>query len=179
MAEHALICAVAAPLIVLGAPIALALRSAPYRARRALLATLRRPALRASLHPLTAWLLFVAVQWGVHSAPAIDAAESSPAVHALEHAALLATALLFWLPVVGRNPVPHPLRGAERVLYLFAAAPAVDLAAASLMARGEDAAGAAMLAGMLPIALAAVLSAWAWLRGEHRAALRGEAHAAR
>jgi len=179
MAEHSLICAVAAPLLVAGAPIALALRLAPYRARASMLAALRRRPLRALLHPLTAWLAFVAVQWGVHSAPAIDAAASSPTVHAIEHLGLLATALLFWLPVVGRNPVPHPLRGAERTLYLFAAAPAVDLAAASLMARGEDAAGAAMLAGMLPITLAAVASAWVWLRSEQRAALRGEVHAAR
>jgi putative membrane protein len=178
MVEHAVIAAVAAPLLVLGSPIALALRSAPYGARRRLLGLLRRRPVRALLHPITGWSLFVAVQWAVHSDPGIDAASASPLVHVLEHAGLFWTAVLFWLPVVGRNPMPRPLRGAERALYLFCAAPAVDLAAAMLIARGEQAAGAVMLAGMLPIALAAVASTWAWLRRDERVAARREAYGA-
>jgi cytochrome c oxidase assembly factor CtaG len=178
MVEHALISAVAAPLLVLGSPISLALRSAPYAARRRLLALLRGRSVRALLHPVAGWSLFVAVQWAVHSGPGIDAASASPLAHALEHAALFWTAVLFWLPVLGRNPVPRPLRGAERALYLFCAAPAVDLAAAMLIARGEEAAGAVMLAGMLPIALAAVASTWAWLRRDERVAARREAYGA-
>ena len=179
MVEHSLLVAVAVPLIVLGAPIALALRTLRGGARRALLAVLRSRPVRLLTHPLCTWSLFVATQWVVHLTPLIDVGERSPAPHALEHAALLGTAVLFWLPAIGRNPVARPLRGWEASVYLFAAAPALDLVGALLLARGEDAAGVAMLAGMLPIVVAAVAVTWSWLVREDRRATRLEAwHAA-
>jgi putative membrane protein len=179
MAEHSASVAVAAPLIVLGAPLTLALRTLPETGSAALLALLRRPMMRVLTHPAFAWPLFVSVQWVVHLTPLIDVGQGRPLLHAVEHAALFWTAILFWLPVIGRNPIPRPLRGWERSVYLFAAAPALDLVGALLISGGHQAAGVAMLAGMLPVALTAVAVTWEWLVREERRAARLEAwHAA-
>ena len=57
MTQHLLLTFVAAPLLVLGAPITLALRSGP-RIRAPLLVLLRSRVARALGHPVVAWLAF-------------------------------------------------------------------------------------------------------------------------
>lgn len=171
MAEHALIVAVAAPLLVMGAPVALAMRTLPAGASAVLAAAMGTRTVRALTHPALTWTLFVAVQWAFHLTPLLEASESRLLLHAVEHGAFLSAGVLFWLPVVGANPVPRRIRGAERAAYLFFAIPAVDIAGAALMARGEPAAGAAMLAGSLPVVLAAVVLTWRWVAGEERRAV--------
>ena len=171
MTEHALLIGVAAPLLVLGAPGALAMRALPPRARGACVALLRSRAAAVVAHPAVTWSLFVAVQWTFHVTPLIEASETRPALHAFEHVAFVAAGILFWVPVIGSNPVPRRLGGAERSLYLFFAVPAVDMAGVALMARGEEAAGVAMLAGSLPVVLGAIVVTWRWIVSEERRAV--------
>jgi cytochrome c oxidase assembly factor CtaG len=96
---------------------------------------------------------------------AMDGSEPSPPVHLVLHAVLLFGALAFWLPVLG----PDPLTPAGRMVYLFVGAPALDLAAVVVVARGDSAGGLAMIVAMLPIGLAALGSTWHWLVEEERA----------
>jgi putative membrane protein len=65
------------------------------------------------------WALFFGVLWGSHLTGLFDASLRSNGVHALEHVAYLATAVLFWMPVVGRDPAPQRLSHPGRILYLF------------------------------------------------------------
>lgn len=77
------------------------------------------------------------------------------------HAVLFAGAVWFWLPVlVGGRP------GALRSVYLFLAAPSLDLVAVYLVIAGDSAGGIAMIVSMLPMGLAAVGVTWQWITSE-------------
>ena len=120
MVQHLLLVFGAAPAIVLAAPITLLLRVAtPGVRNRWILPFLRSRVVRVIAHPLVAWLLFTFVMWGSHLSPLFDAALEDPLVHDVEHALYLGTALLFWWPVVGRDPSPWRLPYPARIFYLF------------------------------------------------------------
>ncbi len=178
MIQHAIFVSVAAPLLVLAAPVALALRVLHGSDREALLELIRSRPVRLITHPTVAWPLFIAVQWVVNLTPLVHVGDDQPLLHAAVHAAIFWSAVLFWLPVIGHNPIARPLGGWERSIYLFAAAPALDLIGALLLSRGENAAAIAMLAGMLPVTFAAIAVTWSHINEEHRHAVRMEAHAA-
>ncbi len=119
MVQHLLLVFGAAPAIVLSAPITLLLRVATPAVRsRWILPFLRSRVVMVLAHPLVAWLLFTFVMWGSHVSPLFDAALENPLLHDLEHALYLGTALLFWWPVVGRDPSPWRLPYPARVFYL-------------------------------------------------------------
>jgi cytochrome c oxidase assembly factor CtaG len=120
MVQHLLLVFGAAPAIVLAAPITLLLRVAtPGVRNRWILPVLRSRVVKVIAHPLVAWLIFTAVMWGSHFSPLFDAALEDPLVHDLEHALYLGSALLFWWPVVGRDPSPWRLPYPARIFYLF------------------------------------------------------------
>lgn len=103
MTQHALLVAVAPPLLLLGKPGVVLAWALPTR-WRVLLASrtwrritgvadaLSRPLPAAALHGLALWV------W--HAPAAFDAAVARNGVHALEHGCFLGTALLFWRAVV-------------------------------------------------------------------------------
>ncbi len=124
MVQHVILIFVAAPALVLGAPVTLALRVASPRVRgRWLLPALHSRAVRLVGHPLIAALLFTAVMWGTHFSPIFDAALVNAWIHDLEHLLYLASAILFFLPVVGRDPGPHRMEHPARLLYLLVQMP--------------------------------------------------------
>lgn len=175
MAGHALLVCGAAPLLVLGAPVTLALRALPRHQARRLAALLHSGAVRYFVHPAVAWTGFVVAQLAFHVTPLFEVALADPIVHVVEHAVFLATALPFWACAVGADPLPGRPSAPLRALYLLAAMPAMDISGVYLMAVGHGGAGAAMLAGSMPLALAATLVAWRWLQAEESRARRSEA----
>src|SRR5262249_20972513 len=113
MLQHLLLMMVAPPLLWLGAPLFPLLRGLPRPIRTHWAAPLfRSPPLRplcARLtHPLTALPLFIGATWFWHLPAVYDGALRSDALHYLQHACFLGTALLFWYPVVR----PYPSRPA-------------------------------------------------------------------
>lgn len=101
MVQHLLLVLVAAPLLVLGAPLLAGVWALPPRARRAAGAWWRRSGgLRAAWRVLTApllvWILHVGVLWLWHAPALYDTAVRRESVHALEHLSFFGTALLFW-----------------------------------------------------------------------------------
>jgi cytochrome c oxidase assembly factor CtaG len=131
--------------------------------------------LQALAHPFVAFPLFVVTQWLFHVGPLFRAAERSATVHGVEHVAMLTTGILFWLPVIGHAPLRRRLRGVERSLYLAFVMPPYDLIGVWYIATGRRDAGAAMLAGCLPIGFAFIGVGWEWMAREHRRQLRREA----
>jgi len=196
MAQHVLLTLVAAPLLLLGRPGELALRVVSPERRRRWLAVGRGRAARLASSPLVAWTLFAVAGWVIHFSPLFDAALRSRPVHAAEHALFLATALLFWWPVVGghpgRRPLPHPVRllylgvampqntflalavlGADSVLYAHYA----DLARTwgpTPLADQRQGAGLMWVAGDLILLVSVLLVAAAWAGHEQRVTERAE-----
>jgi len=136
MVQHMLLELVAAPLLLLGAPVTLALRTSSPAVRRWLLRVLHSRVLGLISFPLLGWLLFAAVNWGWHFSSLYDQALENDALHYLQHATFLAAALLFWWPVVGADPsrwrLPYPVR----LFYLFLAMPQNSFLGVALMSAG-------------------------------------------
>jgi len=105
MAQHLLLIAVAAPLLVLGQPTLALLWALPERRRRRLgrwwrQMTVLRSVWAALTLPLVAWLLHTAALWAWHAPPLYQAALDRPALHGVEHLSFLGTAVLFWWTVL-------------------------------------------------------------------------------
>jgi putative membrane protein len=173
MVQHGLLTTVAAPLLVLGQPVVLALRVAPESARLRFYRATDR--LRPLLDPWVALASFVAVQWLVHWTYVLEAAEAHSPLHTALHALLLGSAIALFLPVLGRQPVPHRLGSGRAVAHLALASVLVDLISVPYVAAGHGDAAAAMLAAMSPLAVLAACMAWHGVAREEREMRRREA----
>lgn len=137
MVQHMGLTMVAAPLIVLGAPVTLALRSLPPPARRPLARLVTSRPAHLLTRPVVAWSLFAATTVGTHLTPLYDAALASPALHAFEHLLYVGTAVLFWLPLVGANPVRARPGAVGMIAYLMSAMGPMALVGVHLASTAE------------------------------------------
>jgi cytochrome c oxidase assembly factor CtaG len=120
MVQHLLLMLVAAPLLVLAAPVTQLLRVASPSIRgRWILPILHSGPVVAIGHPVVAWILFTGVLWISHFSPLFNLALEDRVVHDLEHGLYLGAALLFWWPVVGADPSPTRLGYPARIGYLL------------------------------------------------------------
>lgn len=123
MVQHMLLVLVAAPLLVLGLPQLGLLWALGEPGRRRVGRWWRRSALRRLWRrlsqPALAWGLHAGAIWLWHLPDAYQAALANDAVHGVEHASFLGTALLFWWVALGRGSGGR-LAPALGVLYLFA-----------------------------------------------------------
>jgi cytochrome c oxidase assembly factor CtaG/ferredoxin len=109
MVQHLLLMLVAAPLLLLGWPALPMLRGLPATVRRHwvgpfLAAPEVRRLWRLITHPVVCWLSFVVCLWVWHVPVLYELALRSPGWHRAEHALFLASAILFWWPVVEPYP---------------------------------------------------------------------------
>jgi putative membrane protein len=123
MVQHVVLVLIAPPLMLLGAPLLLAVAVPPQRIARRITAAARHPIAHALLSPLTGWLLFIFVLWGAHFSPLYEASLEHPMVHVFEHLLFIVSAFLFWMPVVQVGYAPRPVAFPARILYLFLALP--------------------------------------------------------
>ncbi len=198
MWQHLLITMVAAPLLLLGTPVTLALRVAtPAFRRRVLLPLLHSRPVRVVTFPIIPWLLFTVVMWGSHFSPVYNQSLEHAWVHQLEHTAYLVAALLFWWEVIGIDPTPWRMHFAVRALYVFLQMPQSSFLAVSIYGADhvlyahyatlqrswgpsplldQEIAGVTMwITGDMMFLLAVGLIIAAWMRSEDRAAKRGDA----
>jgi cytochrome c oxidase assembly factor CtaG len=132
MAQHLLLTFAAPPLIALGAPITLALRACRPARARSITRVLRGPVGRTLSNPVVGFSLFVGVPFAIHLSGVFDAALRDPIVHLGEHAAWVAAALIYWWPIVGRDPTPHPVPHPVRMLSLLIAMPMMSFLALTI-----------------------------------------------
>lgn len=122
MVQHLLLILVAAPLLVAGAPRLPFLWALPESWRRRTGRWSRSRGLRGVLRVLTrppvAWLLAAAVLWLWHLPLLYQAALRNENIHAIEHACLLGTALLFWHVLAEQTGRRHRHYGAA-IVYLL------------------------------------------------------------
>jgi len=104
MVQHEVMMLVAAPLIVVGRPLAAWAWAAPRRSVRALAAFFHRPGWRAPwlvlTRPTGAGVVHALALWLWHLPAWFDAALANEQLHALQHAAFFGSALLFWWSVL-------------------------------------------------------------------------------
>ena len=197
MVQHMLLQFVAAPLLLLGAPLTLALRVATPAVRRQITGILHNGAVRTLTHPIVAWSLFVLVNWGWQFSPMYNVALENDAVHYLQHATFMGSALLFWWPIAGVDPAPRKLAYPGRAAYLAMAIPPNSFLGITLISTSPDfyphyatlardwgpsvaedlsLAGAVMWGmGAMVFVAALLLTVGAWMRAEERRTLRNEA----
>lgn len=136
MTQHLGLTLGAAPLLVLGAPLRLALAALPISSARSLA---RIAGGRAGLlaHPLAAGLLFAAAGLLLHVPAVYDASVRDPWVHAGVHALFLASALLFWTPLLAPEPLGHRMSPTAKLAYLLLAMPAMAIVGVVLNTSAE------------------------------------------
>jgi putative membrane protein len=107
MIQHELLMAVAAPMLVLSRPGLAMLWSFPDGARhsvgRAISKREFQSVWQAITHPVAAFTLHGAAIWLWHAPGLYDMSVTNDAVHALQHASFLGTALLFWWSILEAN----------------------------------------------------------------------------
>ncbi len=113
MTAHLVVTMAAAPLIVLGAPVALAFRASTAAHRRAIVRVLRSRTVRWLTDPAVTWVLFATVIVGAHFSAFYDwALTNHGAMIIIEQPLFLGAALLYYLPILGGNLLPtHPSAG--------------------------------------------------------------------
>jgi putative copper resistance protein D len=117
-------------LLVLGAPVTLALRALPAAGRddppgmrEWLLAALHSRLSRLLTNPVVATLLFIAGFYGLYLSNLFDTTVSSHAGHLAMNVHFLLSGYLFYWVVIGVDPTPRPIPPLAKVAVVFASLP--------------------------------------------------------
>ena len=130
MVQHMVISMLSPILILLGAPITLALRALPVAATRGkkgprelLLMFLHSRYMRIITHPAFTIPLFIASLYALYFSPIFDFLMGSRTGHVVMMCHFLAVGLVFFWPIMGVDPGPHRPGYLMRMLELFAGMP--------------------------------------------------------
>jgi putative copper resistance protein D len=123
MVQHALLGLLVPLLLVLSAPLTLALQTARPGSRALVRRAVHSRPARALTHPVVAWCLFGGGLVAIYLTPLLDLAARHGIVHLLVHAHIVVSATLFLAVLVGVDPLPGRPPFAARLLALLAAVP--------------------------------------------------------
>jgi cytochrome c oxidase assembly factor CtaG/putative copper export protein len=130
MAAHMLLSMLTPVLLVLGAPVTLALRALPTAGkgdppgpREWLLAALHSKVSQFLTNPIVATVLFVAGFYGLYFGGIFDAAVGTHAAHLAMNLHFLLTGYLFYWVVIGVDPTPRPIPMLGKVAMVFGSLP--------------------------------------------------------
>jgi putative copper resistance protein D len=130
MAAHMLLSMLVPVLLVLGAPVTLALRALPAAGRADppgprewLLAALHSRVSKFLTNPIVATVLFVAGFYGLYFGGIFDAAAGSHAAHLAMNLHFLLSGYLFYWVVIGVDPTPRPIPPLAKLGVVFASLP--------------------------------------------------------
>ncbi|MFD3451425.1 cytochrome c oxidase assembly protein [Streptomyces sp. NPDC058691] len=129
MVQHMVLSMVAPILLLLGAPVTLALRALPAAGRgrkgprELLVALLHSRYMRVVTHPAFTIPLFIASLYGLYFTPLFDTLMGSRAGHIAMMVHFLGVGLVFFWPIMGVDPGPHRPGYVMRMLELFAGMP--------------------------------------------------------
>jgi cytochrome c oxidase assembly factor CtaG len=129
MVQHMVISMLSPILILLGAPVTLALRALPVAGRghkgprELLLALLHSRYMRIITHPAFTIPLFIASLYGLYFTPVFDFLMGSKTGHVAMMVHFLAVGVVFFWPIIGVDPGPQRPGYLMRMLELFAGMP--------------------------------------------------------
>ncbi len=138
MVQHLLLLMVAPPLLVVGQPATLLLH-----ASRNPLHTWSKKILRSRVMTAITWppfgvALYVGVIVGTHLTGFMNLVETNSAVHDGEHALYLISGYLYFLPLVGREPIRWRVSYPSRIFLLFIAMPVDAFTGLVLGSEGQN-----------------------------------------
>ncbi|MCL7376702.1 cytochrome c oxidase assembly protein [Streptomyces sp. 35G-GA-8] len=202
MVQHMIISMVSPILLLLGAPVTLALRALPVAGRghkgprELLLALLHSRYVRIVSHPAFTIPLFIASLYGLYFTPLFDFLMESKTGHIAMMVHFLAVGLVFFWPIMGIDPGPHRPGYVMRMLELFAGMPfhaffgiALMMASEPMVAAYRDppaslgidaltdqnaAGGIAWAFSEIPSVLVLIALVYQWYRSEQRQAKRSD-----
>lgn len=207
MGQHMLLSMLAPILLVLGAPVTLALRALPPAGRGGapgprewLLAGVHSPVARWLTHPLVTLPLFVGSYYVLYFSGLFALALPEHWAHLLMQAHFLLVGALFFWPLIGVDPAPRRLPSAARLGIVFASLPFHAFFGVALMSTnaviGEQwyrglalpwvpdaladqrlGGGLAWASGELPLVLVIVALLVQWARLDERSARRDDRRA--
>jgi cytochrome c oxidase assembly factor CtaG len=129
MVQHMILSMLSPLLLLLGAPVTLALRALPTAGagrtgpRELLVKLLHSRYLRAVTHPAFTIPLFIASLYALYFTPLFDTLMGSRAGHTAMMVHFLLVGLVFFWPIMGVDPGPHRPGYVMRMLELFAGMP--------------------------------------------------------
>ncbi|MGF1428198.1 cytochrome c oxidase assembly protein [Kitasatospora sp. LaBMicrA B282] len=208
MIQHMVLSMLAPILLLLGAPITLALRSLrpagkgrPRGPRELLVALLHSRYVKVVSHPAFTIPLFIASLYGLYFTPLFDTLMQSRIGHLGMMVHFLAVGLLFFWPIMGVDPGPHRPGYVMRIIELFMGMPfhaffgvAVMMAThplvttfgsatappgTDLMADQKMAGGITWAFGEIPTAVVLIALVFQWSKSEQRHATRKDRAAER
>ena len=196
MTQHMVLSLITPLLLLLGAPVTLALRTLPRgrgaagAPRALLLDALHSRFARLVASPFFTVPLFIASLYGIYFTPLFDALMGSPIGHQFMLAHFVVVGLLFFGPIVAQDPWPRTLSHPARMLELFLPVPFHAFFGVAIMMAGSlvvttfasppagwgidplgdqgEAGGIVWAFGELPT----VLVLGSWMRSEERRARR-------
>ena len=114
MVQHIALMMLISPMIILGAPMAVAATAQPSRLRTALRAGYRSWVMRMIVKPQIGFGIFVVALFATHFSPLANAGMKNGNVHSLELIIFLVAGLIYYYPLMSGNPMPfyivHPIR---------------------------------------------------------------------
>jgi cytochrome c oxidase assembly factor CtaG len=137
MVQHTMLGIAVPLLIVLAAPLTLALQTARPPTRQALRTALRSRPARVLTHPVVAWSLFGGGLVVIYLTPLLDVAARNDPVHLLVHTHVVLSGSLFLAVLVGVDPLPHRPPFAARLLVLLVAVPFHAVVGLALLSAGS------------------------------------------
>ncbi|MFJ6938586.1 cytochrome c oxidase assembly protein [Streptomyces sp. NPDC101132] len=202
MVQHMVISMLSPILLLLGAPMTLALRALPPagRGRRGprelLLMLLHSRYMRVITHPVFTIPMFIASLYGLYFTPLFDFLMGSKAGHIAMMVHFLMVGLVFFWPIMGVDPGPHRPGYIMRMLELFAGMPFHAFFGIALMMASEPmvgtyanppaslgidalsdqtaAGGIAWAFSEIPSVLVLIALIFQWYRSEQRQAKRAD-----
>jgi len=207
MGEHMILSMLVPILLVLGAPVTLALRAlrpagraGPPGPREWLLAAVHSPWARFFTHPLVALPVFVGSYYVLYFSGLFAAALPVHGAHVFMNLHFLVTGLLFFWPLIGIDPAPRRLPPPARLGVLFASVPFHAFFGVALMSAGtviggafyralalpwvtdplrdqQTGGGLAWASGELPLLLVVIVLLVQWSRQDERSARRDDRRA--
>ncbi|WP_431784059.1 cytochrome c oxidase assembly protein [Streptomyces chumphonensis] len=147
MVQHMVISMLSPILLLLGAPVTLALRALPAAGRgrtgprELLVRLLHSRYVRVISHPAFTIPLFIASLYGLYFTPLFDALMGSRPGHLGMMVHFLAVGLVFFWPIMGVDPGPHRPGYIMRMLELFAGMPFHAFFGIALMMASEPMVG--------------------------------------
>ncbi|MER5886512.1 cytochrome c oxidase assembly protein [Streptomyces sp. NPDC001941] len=202
MVQHMVISMLSPILLLLGAPVTLALRALPVAGRgrkgprELLLKLLHSRYMRIVTHPAFTIPMFIASLYGLYFTPLFDFLMGSKAGHIAMMVHFLAVGLVFFWPIMGVDPGPHRPGYVMRMLELFAGMPFHAFFGIALMMASEPmiktyanppaslgiealadqqaGGGIAWAFSEIPSVLVLIALVFQWYRSEDRAARRAD-----
>jgi putative membrane protein len=198
IAQHLLLGLLAPLLLVLGAPLTLAIQATDRPGRTRILRVLRSRPIAVLTHPLVVWVLFGTTLFALYFTGLYELSLRNPWFHVLVHMHFVVVGYLFLAVAIGLDHVGRPLPYGARMLFVLVALPFHAIVGIALLSSRTPVAGdfyrqlhrtwgpgllqdQRMGAGILwsvgelfGLTILGVVM-WLWMRAETRSAARSDA----